>query len=82
MTYIIVEAVILAATVLHRDTPRPTPDEPLITETSLRAHLLTGGINAAGTGVATVGTTQLIMAVGWTAKSFLSEETIVSVRSL
>ena len=74
MTYIIVESIILAATVFHRDTSRPTPEETFITETSLRANLLTGGINAVGTGVTTVCTTQLIMAVGRTVKSFMSEE--------
>lgn len=73
MTYIIVEAIILAATAFHRNTPRPTPLKTLITETSLRAKLLTGSINAAGTGVATVGTTQLIMAVGWTVQSLIGE---------
>lgn len=74
MTYIVVEAIILAATAFHGDTHCPTPDKAFITETSLRANLLTGGINAAGTGVATVSATQLIMAVGWTVKSFIIEE--------
>lgn len=69
MTYIIVEAVIQAATAFHRDTCCPTPEEPLITETSLRANMLTGGINAAGASVATVSTTQFVMAVGWTVQS-------------
>ena len=66
MTYIIVVSIVLAATPFNRDTACPTPDKAFVTETSLRAHMLTGGINAAGTGVATVSTTQLIMAVGWT----------------
>ena len=68
MTYIIIGAIIQAATAFHRDTSCPTPDEAFIAETSLRANLLTGGINAAGTGLTTVCTTQLIMAVGWTVK--------------
>ncbi len=74
MTYIVVEAVILTATPLHRDTPCSTPNEAFITETSLRANMLTGGIDAAGTGVATVSATQLIMAVGRTVKSLKNEE--------
>ena len=69
VTYFIVEAIILAATAFHRDTPCPTPDKALITEASLRASLLAGGINAAGTSVSTVSTTQLIMAVGCTVES-------------
>ncbi len=75
MAYIVVEAIILAATAFHRDTRCPTPVEALITEASLRANLFTGGINATGTGVATVGATQLIMAVSWTVKSLIIEET-------
>ncbi|MEQ2202124.1 hypothetical protein XENOCAPTIV_024820, partial [Xenoophorus captivus] len=51
-----------------------TPGKTIITETSLRANMVTGGINAAGTGVATVGSTQLIMAVGWAVNSFISQE--------
>lgn len=74
MTYIIVEAIILAATAFYGDATCPTPGKAFITETSLRANLLTGGISAAGTGVATVCTTQLIMAVGWTVKPFISKE--------
>lgn len=74
MSYIIVESVILAATAFHWDTPGPTLDEAFITETSLRAELLTGFINATGTGVATVSTAQLIMAVGWTVQCLISEK--------
>lgn len=71
LTYIVVEACILTATAFHRDTSRPAPEKTFVTETSLRATLLTGSINAAGTGVAAVGTTQLIMAVGgFTVRSF------------
>lgn len=69
MTYNIVEAIILAATAFYRNTRGPTPEEAFITETSLRANMVTGGIDAAGTHVATVCTTQLIMAVGWTVKA-------------
>lgn len=67
-THIVVEAIILAATAFYRDTCCPTPEEAFITEASLSTDLLTG-IDAAGTGVATVGTAQLIMAVGWTVES-------------
>ncbi len=74
MTCIVEEAVRLAATPFHRDTSCPSPEEAIVTETSLRENLFTGGIIAAGTGVATVSATQLIMAVSWTVKFFKSEE--------
>lgn len=64
----------MAATAFHRDTHCPTSDEAFITKASLRANLLTGGISAAGTSVATVSATQLIMAVGWTVKALNREE--------
>lgn len=73
-THIVVEAIILAATAFYRDTCCPTPEEAFITEASLSTDLLAGGIDAAGTGVATVGTTQLIMAVGWTVKSLKQDK--------
>ena len=69
VTYFIVEAIILAATTFHRDTMCPTSDKALITETSLRANLLAGGISTAGTSVSAVSTTQLIMAVSWTVQT-------------
>ena len=74
MTYIVVEAIVLTATSFHRYASCPTPDKTFITETALGANLLTGGINVAGTGVATVGTTQLIMGVGGTVESFVREK--------
>lgn len=74
MTYIIVKAIMLAPTALHRDTSCPTLSEAFIAEAALRANQLTGGINGAGTSVATVCTTQLIMAVGWTVETLMIEK--------
>ena len=74
MTYIVVGAIIQTATAFCRDTCCPTPEETFFTETSLSARLLTDGINAAGAGVSTVGTTQLILTVGRTVNCFISEE--------
>lgn len=74
ITYIIVEAIMLATTAFHWDTRRPTLSEAFIAETALRANLPTGGIKGAGTSVATVCTTQLIMAVGWTVETLMIEK--------
>lgn len=69
ITYVIVEAIMLAPTAFHSDTSCPTLSEAFIAETALSASLIARGIISAGTSVATVCTTQLIMAVGWTVKA-------------